>query len=213
MIGHDISGFVWDDASASCAHEYLFPALRFVLGELPLPPARKRLLDLGCGNGSLTARLHELGWSVVGVDPSAQGIAHAKMQHPTLDFCQMSAYEDLHLRLGKFPVVISFEVIEHVYSPREYVARAFEVLDDDGVLILSTPYHGYWKNLMLALTGRFDQHFTALWDHGHIKFWSIATISRLLSEATFDVDRVLRVGRVPPLAKSMLVVASKRRRR
>jgi 2-polyprenyl-3-methyl-5-hydroxy-6-metoxy-1,4-benzoquinol methylase len=212
MTGHDISGFAWGDANASSAHEYLFPALRHILGELPLAPTRKRLLDLGCGNGSLTARLHDLGWSVVGVDPSVQGIAHAKRQHPTLDFHQMSAYDDLRLRLGTFPVVISFEVIEHLYSPREYVARAFEVLDDDGVLVLSTPYHGYLKNLALALTGRFDQHFTALWDHGHIKFWSIATISRLLSEGDFEVDRVLRVGRIPPLAKSMLVVASKRRR-
>jgi 2-polyprenyl-3-methyl-5-hydroxy-6-metoxy-1,4-benzoquinol methylase len=206
----DISGFVWNDASDSCAHEYLYPPVRKILTDLSLPSSNKRLLDLGCGNGSLTARLHDLGWSVVGIDPSQQGIAAARAKHPQLDFRQMSAYEDLRASLGTFPVIVSLEVVEHLYSPREYVGRAFEALNDGGVFILSTPYHGYWKNLALALSGRLDQHFTALWDHGHIKFWSIPTIARLLKESGFRVDRVMRVGRVPTFAKSMLVIASKR---
>jgi len=50
-----------------------------------------------------------------------------------------------------------------------------------------------------------DAHFTALWDNGHIKFWSIPTISRLLGEAGLRVERVVRVGRVPALAKSMVL--------
>lgn len=75
--------------------------------------------------------------------------------------------------------------------------------------IISTPYHGYWKNLALALSGKMDAHFTALWDHGHIKFWSIDTLRRLLQEAGFAEIRFLRVGRIPPLAKSMIAVARK----
>ena len=60
---------------------------------------------------------------------------------------------------------------------------------------------------MLALTGKMDDHFTALWDHGHIKFWSMKTLSTLLEETGFrDVD-FRRVGRIPPLAKSMIAVA------
>lgn len=212
MNGPDISGFAWTDAHATTAHDYLFPVLRRLLGSLRLPASRKRLLDIGCGNGSVTARLAALGWSVVGVDPSSQGIALARKEHPAVEFHQMSAYEDLRARLGTFPVAISLEVVEHLYSPREYVRRAFEVLDDGGTLIVSTPYHGYWKNLLLAVTGRLDRHFTALWDHGHIKFWSIATLSSLLEEGDFQVERVLRVGRVPVVAKSMLLVATKRGR-
>ncbi|MFN3682011.1 MAG: hypothetical protein ACK4VP_08235, partial [Nitrospira sp.] len=76
-----------------------------------------------------------------------------------------------------------------------------------GVAIVSTPYHGYWKNLALALSGKMDAHFTALWDHGHIKFWSIRTLRQLLQEAGFSEIRFLRVGRIPPLAKSMIAVA------
>jgi 2-polyprenyl-6-hydroxyphenyl methylase/3-demethylubiquinone-9 3-methyltransferase len=75
--------------------------------------------------------------------------------------------------------------------------------------VLSTPYHGYLKNLALAVSGKMDAHFTALWDHGHIKFWSRATLATLLREAGFSRVEFLRVGRIPPLAKSMIAVARK----
>jgi hypothetical protein len=78
-----------------------------------------------------------------------------------------------------------------------------------GNAILSTPYHGYWKNLAMALSGKMDAHFTALWDHGHIKFWSIRTLSILLEEVGFRDLQFERVGRIPPLAKSMIAVAQR----
>ena len=74
---------------------------------------------------------------------------------------------------------------------------------------MSTPYHGYFKNLTLAITGKMDQHFTALWDHGHIKFWSMPTLTTLLQDAGFQNIRFNRVGRIPALAKSMIAVAQK----
>jgi hypothetical protein len=57
-----------------------------------------------------------------------------------------------------------------------------------------------------------DGHFTALWDHGHIKFWSIETLTKLLNEAGFQDVRFHRVGRIPQLAKSMIAVARKPKR-
>jgi hypothetical protein len=41
---------------------------------------------------------------------------------------------------------------------------------------IMTPCHGYFKNLLLALTGKLDAHHDPLWDHGHIKFWSVPTL-------------------------------------
>ena len=104
--------------------------------------------------------------------------------------------------------MLSLEVVEHVYAPR-HARTVFDLLSPGGVAVISTPYHGYWKNLALALSGRMDAHFTALWDHGHIKFWSMQTLRRLLSETGFADIRFERVGRLPALAKSMIVVARK----
>ena len=55
-----------------------------------------------------------------------------------------------------------------------------------------------------------DAHFTALWDHGHIKFWSYKTLTILLEEAGFTDVKFSRVGRIAPLAKSMIATARKK---
>lgn len=208
----EISGYRYADAEANDSHKILLEPTFAALDEFFSISGRpRRVFDLGCGNGSVAALLTEKGYEVAGVDPSAEGIAQAHAVYPALRLEVGSAYEDLAQSFGQYPAVISLEVVEHVYAPRDYARTLFQLLEPGGVAVLSTPYHGYLKNLALALTGKMDAHFTALWDHGHIKFWSIETLSALLREAGFEPPRFSRVGRVPPLAKSMIAVAKKPR--
>ena len=109
-----------------------------------------RVFELGCGNGSVASVLAQQGWEVTGVDPSSEGIAQANAQWPQLKLFEGSAYDDLAARFGRFPVVTSLEVVEHVYVPRHYAATLFSLLEPGGTAIVSTPYHGYWKNLAMA---------------------------------------------------------------
>ena len=55
------------------------------------------------------------------------------------------------------------------------------------------------------MTGKWDSHLTALWDGEHIKFWSIKTLTELFEEQGFKRERVIRHGRIPPLAMSMIL--------
>lgn len=174
-----------------------------------MPLERRRVFELGCGNGSVAHELRQRGFDVTGVDPSKQGIAQANRTHPELKLYCGSAYDDLATQYGQFPLVLSLEVVEHVYFPRQYAATLYSLVDRGGVAMISTPYHGYWKNLALAITGKMDRHFTALWDNGHIKFWSMKTLTILLEEAGFPDVRFKRVGRIPALAKSMIAIARK----
>lgn len=194
-----LSEYEYADARPTEHHSYLLPRIARLLG------TPKRVFDLGCGNGSIAAALHELGHTVTGIDGSASGIAQARAAYPHLALHQASAYDDLAARFGQFPLVLSLEVVEHLFDPRRFAEVVFDLLEPGGTAVISTPYHGYIKNLALALTGRMDAHFTALWDFGHIKFWSIKTLSALLEEAGFEDLRFERVGRIPSLAKSMIV--------
>lgn len=99
-----------------------------------------------------------------------EGIAQAKNAYPHLRLEVGSAYDDLAATYGHFPVVISLEVVEHVYAPRDYARTLFDLVEPGGTAIVTRPSHGYLKNLALAVSGKMDRHFTALWDHGHIKF-------------------------------------------
>ena len=62
---------------------------------------------------------------------------------------------------------------------------------------------------MLAVTGKWDEHLTVLWDGGHIKFFSVKTLGALLRETGFRQVSFLRVGRVPPVARPMVAVVRK----
>jgi 2-polyprenyl-6-hydroxyphenyl methylase/3-demethylubiquinone-9 3-methyltransferase len=206
----DISGYTYSGAKLSKSHAYLFPSLFSHLDAVAArlgPGGEKKLFDLGCGNGSVAAACAAKGWDVTGVDVSADGIAAAQKTYPQLKLETGSAYDDLAAKYGQFPAVISLEVVEHVYAPRHYARTLHDLLLPGGTAIVSTPYHGYVKNLAMAVTGKMDKHFTALWDHGHIKFWSISTLSELLEEAGLKIETFDRVGRVPALAKSMVAIA------
>lgn len=168
----------------------------------------KTLLDIGCGNGAFTAALARRGAQVVGIDVSPTGIALARQEHPGIEWDVMSAYDDLQSRFGReFDLVVSLEVIEHLFDPRLFLNRVFRAVKPGGRFVLSTPYHGYLKNVALAVSDRLDPHFTALWDGGHIKFFSWDTIQVLLKEVGFVDLRFRGAGRVPFLWKSMVVSA------
>lgn len=203
------AGYSYDSAESTVAHRVLLPMVVNLLRSETR--GHRRVFDLGCGNGAVARHLADLGFTVTGVDPSEQGIGWARQADPSLDLHVGSAYDDLSGSFGRFPIVVSLEVVEHLYFPRKYARSVFDLLEPGGVAIISTPYHGYMKNLALALTNRMDQHFTALWDHGHIKFWSRRTLRGLLEEAGFREISFRRVGRIPMLAMSMIAVARKPR--
>jgi len=208
-MSDEISGYVWENAELNSSHDYLLPELKRILASDAIPQGHKRVFELGCGNGSVANELVRLGWDVSGVDSSEQGIALANARYPAIPLRIGSAYDDLATQYGTFPVIVSLEVVEHVYAPRNYAATLFSLIETGGVAIVSTPFHGYWKNLAMAITGKMDNHFTALWDHGHIKFWSERTLRSLLEEAGFLDIQFKRVGRISPLAKSMIAIARK----
>jgi 2-polyprenyl-3-methyl-5-hydroxy-6-metoxy-1,4-benzoquinol methylase len=193
-------------AQADHTRGYLLPSVARALS----CSSTGAVLEVGCGNGGTAEWLRCRGWNVTAIDTSESGVAIAQKQYGGIRFEVMSACDDLHRNLGEFDAILSLEVIEHLYDPRTFVRNAFSALKPGGVLVLSTPYHGYFKNLALAVSGAMDAHFTALWDGGHIKFWSMRTLGKLLHSAGFAQIEFDRVGRtIPALAKSMVVRARK----
>lgn len=181
-----------------------------MLGQIHrLARAPVRVLDAGCGNGAFSKALHhDLGCAVYGCDLSESGIALARQNAPGCRFELLSLYDDFVESFGtQFDLVVSVEVVEHLYDPKSFVTRVREALAPSGVFVLTTPYHGYLKNLMIAASGRCDAHYNPLSKGGHIKFWSKRTITNLLGSAGFDVEQLSGVGRLPWLWKSMVIVA------
>jgi 2-polyprenyl-3-methyl-5-hydroxy-6-metoxy-1,4-benzoquinol methylase len=184
------------------------------LNKCILPILRRRgsskILDLGCGNASLTREIRRVGLDVVGIDADAKGIEIARASCPDVIFICRKLEDGPPAGFeGAFDTVVSTEVIEHLYRPEDLMKFAGAVLRKHGLLIVSTPYHGYLKNLAIAITNSWDRHHDPLWNGGHIKFWSRASLSKLISQSGFHEVEFVGAGRVPYLWKSMIMVAEK----
>ena len=205
------SEYEYTTPGSTWSHDYLWPILLRILLDHSRPKGGDltNILDLGCGNGAIVHALFQIGYDSWGIDASESGIAIANKQMPGRFFvCDVGSGElPEGLEGRKFDTVISTEVIEHLYAPRDLLKLARRALKPGGSLILSTPYHGYLKVLALALTGTLDSHFTVLWDGGHIKFFSRKTLTKLLNEEGFQVTAFGGAGRLPWLWKSMVLRA------
>jgi 2-polyprenyl-6-hydroxyphenyl methylase/3-demethylubiquinone-9 3-methyltransferase len=164
----------------------------------------RHAFDLGCGNGATCNFLSTLGFQTVGVDPSESGIAIAKAAGVNAHLG--STYDDLATTYGTFPLVISLQVIAHCIAPYKFATTFLSLIESGGIGVIATPYHGYFKNLALAVTGKMDSHFTTLWDGAHIKFFSIATLGKLLRDCGAQNIEFRRVGRIPPVAKTIIAI-------
>ncbi|MGE5608629.1 MAG: class I SAM-dependent methyltransferase [Bacillota bacterium] len=196
--------------SAAPAHTAAY-LLEPIVSLCPTLEPGLRVLDVGCGNGYLAGQFLSRGCRVVGLDLSEQGIGIARQTYPAGRFEVLAADDEVlqNLREEPFDLVISTEVVEHLYAPRPYVRGCFSALKPGGRFICSTPYHGYLKNLLLALTGKLDAHFGPLWDGGHIKFWSQKTLTQLLVESHFENIQFRGCGRFPYLWMSMVMAGDR----
>ena len=199
--------YLYKDDQLNQSHGVLIKPLLSMLPKLT-DDRKLRVLDLGCGNGSLSNYLTEQGYEVIGMEESPSGVEIARRNFPNCQFIQGSIYSPPQEILNNsFDIVISVEVVEHLFYPKELPRLAKKCLKPDGTLIVTTPYNGYLKNLALSLLGKMDKHFTVLWDGGHIKFFSVKTLGKLLKDEGYSDLYFQFAGRAPYLWKSMLCSA------
>jgi 2-polyprenyl-3-methyl-5-hydroxy-6-metoxy-1,4-benzoquinol methylase len=108
----------------------------------------KTVLDIACGVGYGSQMFAVYGAKrVVGVDISKKAIAYAKDEysHKNVDFIIADATK-IPFKNGIFDIVVSFETLEHLKNPIDFVREITRVLKKRGLLILSSP-NGLFKQV------------------------------------------------------------------
>jgi 2-polyprenyl-6-hydroxyphenyl methylase/3-demethylubiquinone-9 3-methyltransferase len=205
----NLQAYEWQSNEPTCAAGYDLAAVVPLLNQRAV--GGRRVLDVGCGNGFAAGKLAAQGFSVIGIDPSPTGVAVARRSYPNVRFEVMEPHENMLADLGEepFDAVVSTQVIEHVFDAKGFASSCFHALRTGGSFVCSTPYHGYLKNIALAIFDKFDSHWNPLQAGGHIKFWSKRTLGQLLRETGFVNVRFSGAWRMPFLWKSLIAVAER----
>lgn len=166
---------------------------------------RGRLLDVGCATGEFLAAAKARGWEAYGVETAALAADYAARTHGVE--VHVGALDSVPWPDGWFDAVSLWDVIEHVPSPRAYIARAARLLRPGGMLGLTTPNI---RSLNYLLLGR---NWEVVGPNEHIYYFNARTLDRLLRDAGFAIhvlstmhahpilwERWLRRRRLRPLA-------------
>jgi SAM-dependent methyltransferase len=140
------------------------------------PPGR--LLDVGCSAGLFLDVATRAGWDVLGVEPSEWLSAKARELVGSRVFT--GTFEGAPLGDRCFDVVTMWDVLEHVPSPPNFLARARRVSSPGGLLVLNVPARDTW--IARALGARWPLLLPE-----HLFYFSRPSLRVLLDRAGFDV--------------------------
>jgi SAM-dependent methyltransferase len=135
------------------------------------PGSGWRILDIGCGTGSLLRALQREGYlDVTGLELSDYAASIAGDSSGAHVFVGDIVDTDLH---GEhFDVINATEVVEHVRDPLAFFRRVKELLSPDGVFIYST------GNSASAYARSSGRHWPYLNPEGHLFYYSPQTLVR-----------------------------------
>ena len=136
-----------------------------------------RLLDVGCGRGDLGAYLIARGWTVTGIEPSANAAEAARARG--LD-ARRGTLDDVELEAGAYDAAVFRHSLEHLTDPVEALRRVREALRPGGLVLISVPNFGCWQR----------RRFGSRWYHldlpRHRVHFTQTGLGRALEQAGFE---------------------------
>lgn len=135
----------------------------------------QRVLEIGCGTGSLLNLLAQNFSSVIGVEPSFN-YANLGRSKYGLEI-KNGLYESTHFEIGLFDLIVAFHVLEHISNPHNMISKMWDELKINGLLFIEVPC------IEKPYNGNLDLFF---WD-AHIQTYSRTSLSNILKVHGFSV--------------------------
>jgi SAM-dependent methyltransferase len=150
-------------------------------------PRGARVLDVGCGTGSISRLITEhRSAQVVGVEPDPDRAAASNEGGIPTHHAFWNA--EFRQTLPTFDVVLFADVLEHLADPFAALVQAHAALNPDGLVVVVVPNVTFWSIRLNLLRGRFDYQPTGIMDATHLRWFTRRTVTELLSRAGFVVQ-------------------------
>jgi 2-polyprenyl-3-methyl-5-hydroxy-6-metoxy-1,4-benzoquinol methylase len=151
----------------------------------------KRVLDLGCRDGMLTA-YYAKGNDVVGADIDQKALVLAK-EKLGIETLWLDLNAEWPFAKGSFDVVVACEIMEHLFFLDAFLDKVQASLRKEGVFIGSVPNAFRMRNRMKFLFGKEYEN-----DPTHVRQFSFGKLQGVLSKRFHDVEIVPLQGKVLP---------------
>jgi len=113
-----------------------------------IPDDHKEVLDVGCGTGSSSLLLKDKGYTVTGIDLSAEMVAIAKEKDPSITFINDDVL--FHLFHNRFDLILcSTNILNHMQNLavlRAFITKMHSLLSKDSIFIFDLPKLQTLKN-------------------------------------------------------------------
>ena len=160
-----------------------------------VPEGVKRVLDVGCSNGTLGQALKQRdGAHVTGIElDEAMGVEARRR----LDAVHVASVDDdaLFEALGDrtFDCVIFADLLEHLVDPWTTLGRFVERLEPDGVVVASLPNIRHFTTIRtLLFQGYWPYRDRGIHDRTHMRFFTLRNIRELFESAGLTIRQVDR---------------------
>jgi SAM-dependent methyltransferase len=172
-----------------------FANARRALFEPLLHDARSVVLELGCGTGATGALALSEGrcgaW--VGVEKFASAATAAERVLTRVHIGDIEVME-LPYPSETFDALICGDVLEHLIDPGATLKRLVPLLKPGARFIASVPNVSNWRIVLGLLRGSFDYVDEGAMDRTHLRWFTPATLRRLIGDAGLKVDRLQALG-------------------
>src|SRR3954447_16851462 len=148
----------------------------------------ERALDVGCGDGRLTAELDALKLFAADVSRVALERARGRLG-PDVQIVELDPDSPFPLEDSQFDLVLCAETLEHVRDVQLFLSEVRRVLRPGATLAVTTPAHSRFTGLKLLVRG-FENGFDPL--SPHLRFFSKRSLARVLGELGYDVRSIRR---------------------
>ena len=164
----------------------------------------KHALEIGCGPGLSTQKIHKMLPKEVTLDASEYVkplVKVAKKNNPKLRIWQEDIYK-LKSKDNAYDSIYLLEVLEHLDHPKVALAEIKRILKPDGFLMLGVPREPLWRILNMAR----GSYWKSLGNTtGHLNHWSARSLQNYLEK---EFGEVLTVEK--PLPWTICLVKPKK---
>jgi 2-polyprenyl-3-methyl-5-hydroxy-6-metoxy-1,4-benzoquinol methylase len=150
------------------------------------------VLDVGCGDGTVSRLFIQVGHRVLGVDLVPEFVEKAGEKGVEARVADVTQ-EGLPFPAGQIDAVYAGALIEHLYDPEFFLRECHRVLREEGIVVLSTPNIASLTSRLRMLLGKGPKFYASALSQefgGHIRMFTAGTLAQLLDENGFSVEEV-----------------------